>query len=90
VGDDQVIKKKLIGRVKSDPKMSIQRRLALDAKLRHAALRKGFDSIVLLTPKSLETLRRNGTIPRTIELNVVNLGRLRHSAKGGSSSRRSK
>jgi len=73
VGDDSIIEKALIGRVDSDPNMSIERRLALDARLRRAALQKGFDCIVILTPKSFHAFRRYGTIPRSIELNLLNV-----------------
>ena len=80
VGDDRFIEMTLIGRVESDPDMSVSKRLALDAKLRRAAMRKGFDSIVLLTPKNFQALRRNGTVPRSIELNVLDLNCLRQAA----------
>lgn len=90
VGDDRYIETTLIGRVESAPNMSVPKRLALDARLRRAALRRGFDSIVLLTSKGFQALRRNGAIPRSIELNVVDLGCVRHSANGALSTRRSK
>jgi hypothetical protein len=73
VGDDSIIEKALFGRVDSDPNMSIERRLVLDARLRRAALQKGFDCIVLLTPKSFQAFSRHGTIPRSIELNILNI-----------------
>jgi hypothetical protein len=81
IGDDHFIEAALIGRVESDPYMSVPKRFALDSKLRRAALRKGFDCIVLLTSKSFRALRQDGTIPRSIELNVLELGRLKHIAK---------
>jgi hypothetical protein len=56
--------------------MSMQKRFALDAKLRRVALRKGFDSIVLFTPRAYQAFLRSGTIPRSIELNVLDLARL--------------
>lgn len=90
VGDDRYIETTLIGRVESAPNMSVPKRLALDARLRRAALRRGFDSIVLLTPKGFRALRRSGAIPRSIELNVVDWGCLRYSANGAPSSRRFK
>lgn len=77
IGDDSTIETALIGRVESDPNMSIQKRLALDAKLRHAALRRGFDSIVLVTPNAFRKFLTNGTIPRSLELNVVRLSCIR-------------
>lgn len=81
IGDERYIELELIGRVESSPNMSVPKRLALDARLRRAALRKGFDSIVLLTPKAFQALRRKGAIPRSIELNVVDLRRLSCSAE---------
>src|SRR5260370_211887 len=42
IGDDRYVEMELIGRVESSPNMSVPKRLALDAKLRRAALRKGF------------------------------------------------
>jgi hypothetical protein len=81
VGDDHYIETTLIGRVESAPNMSVPRRLALDAKLRRAALRKGFDSIILLTPKSFEALKQKGVTPRSIELNVIDLRCLRTAKK---------
>jgi hypothetical protein len=80
IGDDRYIETALIGRVESALDMSVPKRLALDAKLRRAALRRGFDSIVLLTSKGFQSLRRSGVIPRSIELNVVDLGCLLHSS----------
>ena len=77
VGDDQFIETMLIGRVESSPLMSVPKRLALDGKLCRAARNKGFDSIVLLTTKSFSALREGGAVPRSIELNVVDLSRMR-------------
>ena len=77
IGDDRHIESTLIGRVESALHMSVPKRLALDAKLRRAALRRGFDSIVLLTSKSFQALRSSGAIPRSIEFNIVDLRCLR-------------
>jgi hypothetical protein len=82
VGDDRFIETTLIGRAESDPNMGVTKRLALDARLRRAALRKGFDSIVLLTPRDFRALKEAGTIPASIELNVVDLSRLVAPNKG--------
>lgn len=90
VGDDHYIETTLIGRVESAPNMSVPKRLALDARLRRAALRRGFDSIVLLTPRGFQALRRTGAIPRSIELNVVDLDCLGHFAQVPPSSPRPK
>jgi hypothetical protein len=49
VGDNDTIERKLLGRVESYPEMTVRRRFAVDAKLCRAALRKGYDFIVLMT-----------------------------------------
>lgn len=77
IGDNDEIERKLLGKVESHPEITVRERLALDARLRRAALRKGFDAIVLLTPRDVEALKQCGKIPRSIELNVLNLRRLR-------------
>ncbi len=88
IGDDRYIEMELIGRVESSPNMGVPKRLALDAKLRRAALQKGFDSIVLLTTKDFQALWRSGAIPRSIELNVIDL-RCLHSVNEELSARSS-
>ena len=72
IGDNDAIERRLLGKVESHPEITVRKRLSLDAKLRRAAVRRGFDSIVLLTPRSMEALKK-GKMPRSIELNVVNL-----------------
>jgi len=81
VGDNEAIERTLIGRVESNPKITVQKRFALDAKLRRAALRKGFDSIVQLTPMGFHALKNKGKLPRSIELNVLDLRCLRSLRK---------
>lgn len=51
--------------------MTVQERWVLDAKMKRAAMAKGYDSIVLMTPKGIFEFRVNGKIPRSIELNVL-------------------
>jgi len=77
VGDNNTIERKLLGRVESHPDISVQKRFALDAKLRRAALRKGHDSIVLMSESGFQKFEKEGKIPRSIELNIVNLRCLR-------------
>lgn len=79
IGDNDGIERKLLGKVESHSEITVHKRLSLDAKLRRAALRMGFDSIVLLTAPALNALRKEGKIPRSIELNVLNLDCLRHN-----------
>jgi hypothetical protein len=77
VGDNDIIERKLLGRVESHQEMTVRRRLAVDAKLRRAALQKGYDSIVLMTRPGFQKFKMGGTIPRSIELNIVELRCLR-------------
>jgi hypothetical protein len=73
VGDNDTIERKLIGRVESYSDMTARARFALDAKLRRAALRKGYDSIVLMSETGFQQFRKEGQIPRSLELNIVDL-----------------
>jgi hypothetical protein len=73
VGDNNTIERKLIARVESHPNISVKDRFALDAKLRRAALRRGYDSIVLMSESAFQKFKKDGTIPRSIELNIVDL-----------------
>jgi hypothetical protein len=73
VGDNDTIERKLMGRVESHPSLSVRERFALDAKLRRAALRKGYDSILLMSETGFLEFKKKGKIPRSLELNVVDL-----------------
>jgi hypothetical protein len=42
-----------------------------DALLRNAALKKGFDSILLMTRKSFAEFKESGKLPRSLELNIL-------------------
>lgn len=77
VGDNNTIERKLIGRVESRPDISVQERFALDAKLHRAALQRGYDSIVLMNESAFQKFKKEGKIPRSIELNIVDLRCLR-------------
>jgi hypothetical protein len=73
VGDNDSIERRLLGDVESNAEIRVGKRLALDAKLQRAALKKGYDAIVLMTPPAYRRFRDEGTIPRSIELNVLDL-----------------
>ena len=80
VGDSNTVEKRLLGKVEGFDGMSISRRLALDAKMRKIALRKGYDCIVILSHGGYRRFRGEGKMPRSIELNVIDLGCLKTSA----------
>ena len=73
VGDEQSIERKLFGKVAPRRDIPLEERWELDAKMKITALAKGFDSIVLMTPKGFATFRKTGRIPRSMELNVLNI-----------------
>jgi len=77
IGDNDTIERKLIGRVESGPEIRIPERFALDAKLRRAALKRGYDSIVLMSKPGFQKFKKEGKIPRSLELNVLDLRCLR-------------
>jgi len=53
-----------------DPRF-YKKRTALDAKMRDAALAKGYDSIAIMHPTTFAAFRKTGKIPRSIELNIL-------------------
>jgi hypothetical protein len=80
VGDPNTVERKLLGKVEGFDGMNINRRLALDAKMRRNALQKGYDSIVILAPGRYKKFRSDGKIPRSIELNIIDFRCLKSSA----------
>jgi hypothetical protein len=89
VGDNDAIERKLTGRVESGPETRIKARFALDRKLRRAALQKGYDSIVLMSKPGFQKFKKEGKIPRSLELNVVDLRCLRCDHEPNKTMRRS-
>jgi hypothetical protein len=75
VGDEDTIEKVLFGRRVSDESICVQERWDTDAKMRRAALAKGYDSIVLMTTKAYGQFKTSGKLPRSMELNVLNTGK---------------
>lgn len=77
IGDEEAICLSLFGKVMSVPEPEernfVKERLALDARLKHAALAEDHDSIVLMHPRTFCVFKKTGKIPRSIELNVLNL-----------------
>jgi hypothetical protein len=75
IGDEETIEKKLFGRRVSGEDITMEERWKLDARMRRAALRKGYDSLVLMAPKAFAKFQSTGKLPRSMELNVLNLGK---------------
>jgi len=70
VGDERTISK-VLGIPPQHPEMTIKEITAHDAKWRNAALRKGFDSILLMAPQTFARFKTSGEIPRSLELNIL-------------------
>ena len=77
IGDNLYIEMSLLG---SNPSLSfgetegldamLKARYALDARIKKAAVAKGFDSVALLTLRAWIQFLQKGTMPRSIELNT--------------------
>lgn len=74
VGDEKAIERKLFGHLvtnfEEEPR-SIAEIQALDSERKRLALKKGYDSIVLMSPKCFTEWKSTGKIPRSIELNIL-------------------
>jgi len=72
IGDEKTIETRLFGQpVPWDGICLMRRRFALDAKMKRTALAKGYDSIVLMSPKGFSKFKATGKFPRSIELNIL-------------------
>ncbi|MGH9403190.1 MAG: hypothetical protein ACRD2P_13885 [Terriglobia bacterium] len=75
IGDEDSLETELFGRSVRvpDPESPnvLEWRWRLDAKMKKAALTKGYDAIVLITPKAFAAYKECGKIPRSVELNVL-------------------
>jgi hypothetical protein len=72
IGDEAEIEEQLFGRRVSNEDIAIEERWKLDAKIKRAALRKGYDSILLLAPRAFTEFQSTGKLPRSMELNILN------------------
>jgi len=75
VGDEETIERELFGKRMSEgwderEGSVVEARWALDAKIKKAAEAKGYDSIMLMSPRGLAQYRAAGKLPRSLELNV--------------------
>jgi hypothetical protein len=70
VGDEQAIAK-VLGIPPQHDGMSLEEIAVHDVLWRNAALAKGFDSIVLMTPKAFTHFTSDDKLPRSLELNLL-------------------
>ena len=76
-GDEAYIETTLFGKCPSDDllnlysgKALVTARFALDARIKKAAVKAGYDSIALMTPRAWSRFQEVEQLPRSIELNV--------------------
>jgi hypothetical protein len=72
VGDERAISKVLHIPPQHDG-MTLEEIAAHDARWRNAALKKGFDAILLMAPKGFAEWKSAGKIPRSLELNILDV-----------------
>jgi hypothetical protein len=70
VGDEQAISK-VLGVPPQHAGMTLKQIAAHDARWRKAALKKGFDSILLMAPNCFTKFKTTGKLPRDLELNIL-------------------
>jgi hypothetical protein len=70
IGDEHAIAK-VLGIPPQHDGMSLEKIAAHDGTWRNAALTKGFDSIVLMTPKEFARLTSDSKLPHSLELNLL-------------------
>lgn len=71
IGDEATIERELFGRLVSDEDIKVPARFALDARIKKVAIAKGYDAILLMSPKCFAKWKMTGKIPRSLELNVL-------------------
>ena len=70
IGDERTISKVLRIPPQHDG-ITLRQIAAHDALWRNAALRKGFDSILLMAPKCFARFKATGKLPHSLELNLL-------------------
>lgn len=70
IGDEKHIAK-VLGIPAQREDMSLEEIAEHDALWRNAALKKGFDALVLMAPVTFADWKKTGKIPRSLELNVL-------------------
>jgi hypothetical protein len=70
-GDELTIEKALFGVRMSYEGIAMEARFGLDKRIKRAALAKGYDSILLMSPRAFQRFRSIRRLPRTLELNVL-------------------
>jgi len=78
IGDEKAISR-VLGIPPQHDGMTLEEIAEHDARWRNAALAKGYDSIVLIVPKAFAEFKASGKLPRSVELNILNVGQRSHA-----------
>jgi hypothetical protein len=70
-GDELTIENTLFGRLVSYEGIRMEDRFKLDARMKRLALAKGYDSILLMSPRGFRKFNTTRKIPRDLELNIL-------------------
>lgn len=78
IGDESHVEKALFGKLLAHPNLDkapysgvVTWRFRLDARMKKAALAKGYDAIVILSRPGFKKLQTHGRLPLSIELNIL-------------------
>lgn len=71
VGDERTIMMRLRLPLLKEGGLSLEKRFAIDRRMKSAALRLGYDSILLMSPRAFARYKSGRKIPRSLELNVL-------------------
>jgi hypothetical protein len=70
-GDEATIERRLFGKRVSDEDITMKERWKLDTLMKRTALAMGYDSILLMAPKTFARFKSTRKIPRSLELNIL-------------------
>ena len=74
IGDETTVERRLFGKQVSTKEITVRERFRLDASMKRIAITLGYDSILLMAPQAFTKLKNTGAIPRSLELNILQVG----------------
>jgi hypothetical protein len=71
VGDEKTIMTRLRLPLPKESSLPLEQRFAIDRRMKSAALKLGYDSILLMSSRGFARYKSSRKIPRSLELNVL-------------------
>jgi hypothetical protein len=68
---DEISVSKVLGVPTQNGNMNLEEIAEHDCRWRNAALSKGYDAIILMSPKCFSEFKESGKLPRSLELNIL-------------------